>query len=83
MASSSSSASGVSESCLREHALIESNFWKLFEICPEPLHELLLRNTPFQISELSYAMLQNRFPRAEITTRLSLAQARYNSKRRE
>jgi len=39
--------------------------------------ELFFRNAPFQISELGYAMLQNRFPRVEITTSPSLAQARY------
>jgi len=75
MASSSSSASGVSESCLREYAQIESDLWKLFEVPPEPLEELFFRNHPFRISELGYAMLQNRFPRAEIMTRPSLAQA--------
>ncbi|PUU78288.1 hypothetical protein B9Z19DRAFT_1126992 [Tuber borchii] len=80
MDSSCSSASGVSESSLREHARIESNLWKLFGIRPEPLHELLFRNGPFRISKLGYAMLQSRFLRAEITTRPSLAQASYNLK---
>ena len=51
--------------------------WKLFEVLPEPSRKLLSRNAPFRISELGYALLQNRFPRAEIMARPSLAQVRY------
>ena len=51
--------------------------WKLFEVLGEPSQKLLSRNPPFRISELGYALLQNRFPRAETMARPSLTQVRY------